>query len=70
MKKLFGRLVLIGALAGGAVAVGSYIRKSAPSGEEVVQISFDDNTTHPLSASSVEGQEFVDIARKLVEMGV
>lgn len=70
MKKVFGRLLLVGALAGAAVAVGSYIRKSAPSGEEVVQISFDDNTTQPLSASTVEGQEFTDIARKLVALGV
>lgn len=70
MKKMFGRLVLLGALAGGAIAVGNYLKKSTPSGEEVVQISFDDNTTQPLSASSVEGQEFTDIARKLVALGV
>ncbi|HET7480666.1 MAG TPA: hypothetical protein VFJ72_14260 [Rubrobacteraceae bacterium] len=70
MKKIFGRLVLLGALVGGAVALGGYLKKSGPSGEEVVQITFDDNTTQSLPASSMESQEFTDIARKLVGMGV
>jgi Ser/Thr protein kinase RdoA (MazF antagonist) len=70
LKKMLRGLVLIGALAGVAVAVRNYVSKSAVSGEEVVQITFDDNTSQALAANSVEGQEFTDIARKLVEIGV
>jgi hypothetical protein len=69
MKKLFGRLLVLGALAGGVVAVRGYLQKQAP-GEEVVQIVFDDGSTQTLTSDSVEAQEFTDIARKLVEMGV
>jgi hypothetical protein len=39
-------------------------------GEEVVQIVFDDGSTYVLASNSVEGQEFTDIARKVVEIGV
>lgn len=70
MKKMLGRVLLIGALAGAAVAARNYLTKSAVSGEEIVQITFDDNTSQALAANSVEGQEFTDIARKLVEIGV
>ena len=69
MKKRFRRLVLLGALVGGAVAVRGYLQRPA-SGEEVVQIFFDDGSTQTLTSDSVEAQEFTDIARKLVEMGV
>jgi hypothetical protein len=69
MRKLFGRLLILGALAGGVVAVHGYLQKQAP-GEEVVQIVFDDGSTQTLTSDSVEAQEFTDIARKLVEMGV
>jgi hypothetical protein len=69
MKKLFGRLLVLGALAGGVVAVRGYLQRPA-TGEEVVQIVFDDGSTQTLTSDSVEAQEFTDIARKLVEMGV
>lgn len=69
MKKLFGRLVLLGALAGGVLAVRGYLQKAKP-GDEVVQIAFDDGSTHVLTSNTVEAQEFTDIARKLVEIGV
>lgn len=69
MKKLFRRLILLGALAGGAVAVRGYLQKQAP-GEEVVQIVFDDGSTQTLTSDAAEAQEFTDMARKLVEMGV
>jgi hypothetical protein len=69
MKKLFGRLVLLGALAGGVVAVRGYLQRTGP-GEDVVQIVFDDGSTQVLTANTVEAQEFTDIARNLVEMGV
>ena len=64
MKKLFGRLLLLGALAGGVVAARGYLKRGMP-GEEVVQIVFDDGSTN-----TAEGQEFTDIAGKVVEIGV
>lgn len=70
MKKMLRSLVVIGALAGAAMAVRNYLSQSAVSGEEVVQITFDDNTSKAIAANSVEGREFADIARKLVEIGV
>jgi hypothetical protein len=69
VRKLLGRLLLFGALAGGVVAVWGYMRGQSP-GEEVVQVVFDDGSTQVLSSESVEAQEFTDIARKVVEIGV
>jgi hypothetical protein len=69
VRKLLGRLLLLGALAGGIVAVRGYLKRRVP-GEEVVQIVFDDDSTHVLASDSVEAQEFADIARKVVEIGV
>ncbi len=69
MKKLFGRLLVLGALAGGVVAVRGYLQRPA-TGEEVVQIVFDDGSTHTLLSNTVEAQELTDIARKVVEIGI
>ena len=69
MRKLLGRLLLLGALAGGAVAARSYL-KSGTSGEEVVQLVFDDGSMRELASNTVEGQEFTGIARKVVEIGI
>ncbi len=69
MRKIFGRLLLIGALAGGAVAARNYLRQSAAV-EDVVDIVFDDNSTKTLASNTPEAQEFTDIARKIVEIGV
>ena len=68
MRKLLGRLILIGALAGGVVAARNYLRGS--SAEEVVQLVFDDGSTRSLASNTVEAQEFTDIARKIVEIGI
>jgi hypothetical protein len=70
VKKLLGGLALVGAVAGVALAARSYLSKPGASGEEAVQITFDDNTSQALTSKSAEGQEFTDIARKLVEIGV
>lgn len=70
MGKLLKRLFLLGALVGAAVAVRSYLQSSEAPGEEAVQIVFDDGSTQALTARSVEAQEFTDIARKLVEIGL
>ncbi len=69
MRRMFGRLILLGALAGGAVAVWGYLKGQSP-GEDVVQIVFDDGSTRSLASNTVEAQEFTDIARKVVEIGV
>jgi hypothetical protein len=69
VRKLLGRLLLLGALAGGAVAARSYL-KSGTSGEEVVQLVFDDGSTRELASNTVEGQKFTGIARKVVEIGI
>ena len=69
MRKLFGRLLVLGALAGGAVAARNYMRKGM-TGEEVVQLVFDDGSTRSLASNTVKAQEFTDIARKVLEIGV
>ncbi len=69
MRRVLGRLLLLGALAGGIVAVRGYLRGQSQ-GEEVVQIVFDDGSTRSLASDTTEGQEFTDIARKIVETGL
>jgi hypothetical protein len=69
VRKLLGRLLLIGALAGGALVARNYLRKGMPR-EEVVQLVFDDGSTRSLASNTVEAQEFTDIARKVVEIGI
>ncbi len=68
--KLLRRLLFLGALVGAAVAVRSYLQSTEAPGEEAVQIVFDDGSTQGLSSRSVEAQEFTDIARKVVEIGL
>lgn len=70
MGKLLKRLVLLGALIGAGVAVRNYLQNSEAPGEEAVQLTFDDGSTQALSSRSAEAQEFTDIARKLVEIGL
>jgi hypothetical protein len=70
MRKLFKGLVFLGIAAGVAVAVKNYLEGGESPGEESVQITFDDGSTKGLSSNTIEGQEFTDIARKLVEIGV
>jgi len=69
VKKLFQGLLLAGALAGALVMLKGYLRRSDPPGEEAVQIVFDDGSTRSLASNTVEGQEFTDIARKVLEIG-
>jgi hypothetical protein len=66
MKKLLKRLFLLGALAGAAYAARSYLQGQL-AGKETVQIVFDDGSARSLASNTTEGQEFTDIARKLVE---
>jgi hypothetical protein len=69
VKRVFGRLLLLGVLAGGGVAVWGYLKGQSP-GEDVVQIVFDDGSTRSLASNTAEAQEFTEIARKVVEIGV
>ena len=68
MKKLLGRLVILGAVAG-VVAAGAYLR-GGTSTKDLVQVTFDDGSQSSFASNTPEGEEFADIARKLVEMGV
>ncbi|MGI9050345.1 MAG: hypothetical protein ACR2GU_13400 [Rubrobacteraceae bacterium] len=70
MKRTLGGLLVIGALAGGAVAVRGYLRRSGAPGEDTVQISFGDGSTKILDSTSIEAQEFTDLAGKLLETGI
>jgi len=69
VKKLLGRLVILGAVVGGAVAVGGYLRGGAAA-TDVAHVTFDDGSSISFASNTPEGEEFADIARKLVEMGV
>jgi len=69
MKKLLRRLLLLGALAGAAYAVRGYLRGRSP-GQETVQLVFDDGSVRSLASNTTQGQEFTDIARKIVETGL
>ena len=69
MRRMLGRLLLIGALAGGGVAVWGYLKGQSP-GEDVVQIVFEDGSTRSLASNTFEAQEFTDIARKVVEIRI
>ena len=69
MKKVLRNLALLGALAGAAYAARSYLQ-GASAGGGAVQLVFDDGSTRTLAPNTVEGQEFTDIAGKVVEIGV
>lgn len=69
MKRALGRLVLLAAVAGAAAAALGYLRRTGGEAGSV-QIVFDDGSTREIGGNSVEGQEFIDIARRLVETGV
>ena len=66
MKKLLRRLFVLGVLAGAVYAARSYLQGRSP-GKETVQFVFDDGSVRSLASNTTEGQEFTDIARKLVE---
>ena len=69
MKKLIRRLVILGVIAGGIYAVRSYLRaESAATGS--AQLVFDDGSTRSIASNTAEGREFVDVARRIVEIGL
>jgi hypothetical protein len=69
VKKLIRRLVILGVIAGGIYAVRSYLRaESAATGS--AQLVFDDGSTRSIASNTAEGREFVDVARRIVEIGL
>jgi hypothetical protein len=69
VKKLLRRLVLLGVIAGGIYAVRSYLRgESAATGS--AQMVFEDGSTRSLASNTAEGRELIDIAHRIVEIGL
>lgn len=65
MRKLFGGLVLLGAAAGAGLALRNYLQESGGAGGDV-RITLDGGTE--LTPDPVEAREFVDIARRVLEI--
>ena len=67
MKKTVGRLLVLGAAAGAVYALRNYLESSsARASRGDVQITLDNGAS--VEPSSAEAQEFVDIARKVLEI--
>ncbi len=69
MKKLFRGIVLAGVVAGAIYAAKNLFDGGGQSSDEAT-LTFTDGTTALLSTADIQGQELVDIARKLIESGV
>ena len=69
MRRVLGRVLLLGALAGVALALRRYLEREE-GGEEVAEITFDDGSARVLAAGSAEGRELSEVARKLEEQGL
>ncbi len=67
MRRIFGRLVLLGAAAGAAYALLNYLRDSEGAKKGDVQMVLDTGAT--VEPDPAEAQEFADIARKVLEIG-
>lgn len=61
-----GRLVFLGAAAGAAYALRSYLQSSSGPKQGEIQMVLDNGAT--IEPGSVEAQEFADIARKILEI--
>ncbi len=66
MRKLLGRLILLGAAAGAVYAMRNYLQDSAGAKRGDVHIVLDTGAT--VEPGSAEAQEFVDVARKVLEI--
>jgi hypothetical protein len=67
MKKILSRLVLLGAGVGAVYALRNYLHDSTAAKRGDVQIVLDTGAT--VEPEPTEAQEFVDIARKVLEIG-
>jgi hypothetical protein len=66
VRKFIGRLVLLGAVAGAVLVLRYYLQDSAVAKRGDVQVVVDTGAT--VEPGSAEAQEFVDIARKVLEI--
>ena len=66
MRRIFGRLVLLGAAAGAFYALLNYLRDSEGAKKGDVQIVLDTGAT--VEPDAAEAQEFVDVARNILEI--
>ncbi len=66
MRKLLGRLVLLGAAAGAVFALRNYLQDSTGAKRGDVQILLDTGAT--VEPDPAEAQEFVDVARNVLEI--
>jgi hypothetical protein len=62
-----GRLILLGATVGAVYALRNYLRDSTGARQGDVQIVLDTGAT--VEPDSAAAQEFVDVARKILEIG-
>ena len=67
MRKFVGRLILLGAAVGAVYALRNRLQDSAGAKQGDVQIVLDTGATTELDPA--EAQEFVDIARKILDIG-
>jgi hypothetical protein len=67
VRRIFGRLVLLGAGVGAFYALLNYLRDSEGAKKGDVQMVLDTGATVELDPA--EAQEFADIARKVLEIG-
>ena len=66
MRKLLGRLLLLGAAAGAVYALRNYLQDSTGAKRGDVQIILDSGST--VEPAAAEAQEFVDVARNILEI--
>ena len=66
MRKLLGRLVLLGAAAGAVYTLRNYLQDSTGAKRGDVQIVLDTGAT--VDPDTAEAQEFVDVARNVLEI--
>jgi hypothetical protein len=66
MRKLLGRLVLLGAAAGAVYALRNYLQDSTGAKRGDVQIVLDTGAT--VEPDAAEAQEFVDVASNILEI--
>lgn len=67
MRRLLGRLVIVGAAAGAVIILRNYLRDTTGAKKGDVQIVLDDGVT-TIEPEPVEAREFIDIARKVLEI--
>ena len=67
MRKILSRLALLGAVAGAVYALRNYLQDSKAAKQGDVQIVLDTGAT--VEPEPAEAQEFVDIARKVLQIG-